>query len=97
MEFDAPPQLNLVNETIFQYIRWMQQLIKKNTGHASKQLTCSGALVVCSQTSEAYIVNKSFPLTPALFVYSTVNQARGAVLCNIAVSSRLAVKSSYSK
>jgi hypothetical protein len=54
-----PPSmpLDLVNETIFQYLKWVQQVIKETTGSKSKQLTCSpGVNVFAANASVAFIM-----------------------------------------
>ena len=57
--FDAPPRpLDLVNETIFQYLNLKQQVIKETTGSKSKQLTCSrGVDVFAADARVAFIMH----------------------------------------
>jgi hypothetical protein len=50
--------LDLVNETIFQYLKWVQEVIKVTTGSKSKQLTCSrGVNVFAANASVAFIMH----------------------------------------
>jgi hypothetical protein len=43
--------LDLVNEIKFQYLKWVQQVIKETTRSKSKQVTCSrGVNVIAANT-----------------------------------------------